>query len=264
MNETIQDEKAMTIFKSAEFGSITAIERNGEPWFVAKEISEILGYSATDKMTRRLDDDEKVTHPFRVSPSTVTQKTIISESGLYEAIFGSQMPKAKEFKRWVKHVVLPAIRKTGSYSTESPDNKVDSFELQLLGVKYAAEILRCSEISRLQMVHTVYEYNQVPTAALPVYIEKVRVTFSAKDLLEKNNCGISTIAFNKKMVAAGFLEEKTRTSNKGTGGVKKFKALTESGLQYGQNDASKHNPRETQPHYFEDIFMELFRLVNEN
>ena len=64
------------------------------------------------------------------------------------------------------------------------------------------------------------------------------------------------------MMTNGYLEEKKRTANKGK--VKKFKALTEKGLKFGQNDTSKHNPRETQPHYFEDTFMDLFEeLVGE-
>ena len=61
------------------------------------------------------------------------------------------------------------------------------------------------------------------------------------------------------MMANGFLEEKERTASKGQ--TKKFKSLTENGLKYGQNDASKHNPRETQPHYFENTFMDLFNIL---
>lgn len=110
---------AMQIFNNEDFGQVTTLEKDGEPWFVAKDLADILGYATTEKMTRRLDDDEKTNVPFRGSPTNVTQKTIINESGLYEAIFGSKMPQAKAFKKWIKTEVLPAIRKTGTYSTKS-------------------------------------------------------------------------------------------------------------------------------------------------
>jgi hypothetical protein len=140
-------------------------------------------------------------------------------------------------------------------------DKKEAFELELLGLKYAADILKVSDISRLQLVHHVYTMNGISVSALPSYVEKTRPTFSAKDLLEKNGCGISSIAFNKLMIAGGYMEEKTRSSSKGKNGVKKFKALTEKGLKYGQNDTNPSNPREIQPHYFEDTFMELFNLL---
>lgn len=92
---------------------------NGEPWFVAKDVAEILGYSETEKMTRRLDDDEKTTLPFRGGGSNYqTNITIINESGLYNAVLGSTKPEAKAFKKWVTSEVLPSIRKHGAYVTE--------------------------------------------------------------------------------------------------------------------------------------------------
>jgi len=107
----------MQIFENAEFGRITVIEKDGEPWFIGKEIADILGYAKTEKMTRRLDDDEKADAPFWSTSSGQHRKqTIINESGLYEAIFGSHKPNAKAFKKWIKTEVLPAIRKTGTYT----------------------------------------------------------------------------------------------------------------------------------------------------
>lgn len=87
---------------------------DGEPWFVAKEIAEILDYTDTEAMTRRLDDDEKQNRQIvGFGPRGVT---LINESGLYSAILGSQKAEAKPFKKWVTAEVLPSIRKTGSYS----------------------------------------------------------------------------------------------------------------------------------------------------
>ncbi len=91
-------------------------------WFIAKEISDILGYSRTNKMLERLDDDEKKTihrNSASISASFFGNQgalILINESGLYNGIFGSNMPLAKQFKKWITSEVLPSIRKTGNYS----------------------------------------------------------------------------------------------------------------------------------------------------
>lgn len=86
-----------------------------EPLFVASDVATVLGYSATAAMTRRLDDEDKGVRDLH-TPGGVQQMSVITEAGLYAAILGSQIPQAKDFKRWVTRVVLPQIRKTGSYS----------------------------------------------------------------------------------------------------------------------------------------------------
>lgn len=88
---------------------------NNEPYFVGKEVAEILGYSNTrDALSKHVDGEDKNTvaiHDGIGNPN----KVIINESGLYSLILSSKLPQAKEFKRWVTKEVLPAIRKTGSY-----------------------------------------------------------------------------------------------------------------------------------------------------
>ena len=92
------------------------VERNGEPWFIAKDVAEILEYSHTPHMLRILDEDEKGVHIVdRTSSGGNPEMAIISESGLYHAIFLSRKPQAKAFRRWVTEEVLPQIRKTGGY-----------------------------------------------------------------------------------------------------------------------------------------------------
>ncbi len=101
------------VFDSDEFGEIRVME-DGEPWFVASDIAKALGYRDAEKMTRRLDDDEKGTRSVG-TPGGAQQMTVITEAGMYSAILGSQVPNAKRFKRWVTHEVLPAIRRDGGY-----------------------------------------------------------------------------------------------------------------------------------------------------
>jgi len=139
-------------------------------------------------------------------------------------------------------------------------SKREVFELELIGYEHAARILDISQNSLLDGVHTVYENNGVSPAALPQYTEKVRVVCSAKDLLKKNNCGgMSTIGFNKLLIRIGYLETKTRLGSKDV--IKPYKSITEKGLKYGQNDAFRGSSTQTQPHWFEDTFMELYALA---
>lgn len=93
---------------------VRLVKVNEEPWFVAKDVSSILGYRDATNLARRLDSDEKGTQKVS-TPSGKQEMTIVNESGLYSAILYSNKPEAKAFKRWITHEVLPTIRKTGGY-----------------------------------------------------------------------------------------------------------------------------------------------------
>lgn len=105
----------LQIFNSLEFGQVRTIQQNGEPWFVGKDVAEILGYKDTsDAMKKHVDIEDKLTRRFADSGQN-REMYIINESGLYSLILSSKMPKAKAFKRWITSEVIPAIRKTGKY-----------------------------------------------------------------------------------------------------------------------------------------------------
>jgi anti-repressor protein len=110
--------KEMQIFKNDDFGKIRATEIDGEPWFVGKDIAEVLGYSNPRKaMGDHVDDEDKgVTKCDTLGGQQ--NLVIINESGLYSLILGSKLPTAKKFKRWVTSEVLPAIRRHGAYMTD--------------------------------------------------------------------------------------------------------------------------------------------------
>ena len=108
------------IFNNSEFGEIRTVNIDGEAWFVAKDISEKLGYVKPANMVKLIDDDDKQTiesskMELPTNPNS-RLTSIINESGLYAAIFGSKQDNAKKFKKWVTSEVIPAIRKTGGYS----------------------------------------------------------------------------------------------------------------------------------------------------
>lgn len=100
-------------FKGAALRILT--DEAGEPWFVAKDVCDILGHSNVSMALDRLDDDER--SKFNLGRQGETN--IVNEAGLYSLVLGSRKPEAHEFKRWVTHEVLPSIRKHGAYMTES-------------------------------------------------------------------------------------------------------------------------------------------------
>lgn len=108
--------------------AIRTLVVDGEPWFVAADIARELGYRMASDMTRRLDQDDRGTRPVR-TPSGEQEMTVISEAGLYAAILGSQTQRARDFKRWVTHDVLPAIRRTGRYEVAQIDDPLTELEL---------------------------------------------------------------------------------------------------------------------------------------
>lgn len=102
----------LQIFKNEDFGEIRVVEKEGQPWFVAKDVCDILEIQNTTDATKRLDADE-VTR-FNLGGLT-GEINLVNEYGLYSLILGSRKPEAKKFKRWVTHEVLPSIRKNGGY-----------------------------------------------------------------------------------------------------------------------------------------------------
>ena len=101
----------LTIYKNHEFGSVRATNINGEPWLVGKDVAEILGYSkARNAISAHVEPEDKKDAPIQGTLGGTQMMTIINESGLYSLIFGSKLPKAKEFKHWVTAEVLPSIQ----------------------------------------------------------------------------------------------------------------------------------------------------------
>lgn len=104
------------IFENAEFGKVRVLEINGEPYFVGKDVAELLGYvDCFGALKKHVDDDDKLICQID-SSGQKRDVTVINESGVYALIFGSKLPNAKAFKKWVTSEVLPSIRKTGLYS----------------------------------------------------------------------------------------------------------------------------------------------------
>jgi len=105
------------IFENEEFGRIRTLLIDGEPWFIGKDVTEILGYAkARNAVTAHVDEEDRTHALIQGGCSTGLQDTLlINESGLYSLILSSKLPGAKAFKRWVTSEILPTIRRTGGY-----------------------------------------------------------------------------------------------------------------------------------------------------
>ena len=109
-------------FNNASLRTLT--DENGDPWFVAKDVCDILEISNNRDAISQLDSDEKNTVVISDGIPGNPNKTIISEPGLYKLIMRSRKPEAREFQRWVTHEVLPTIRKHGIYATETTIDQI--------------------------------------------------------------------------------------------------------------------------------------------
>ena len=110
------------IFENPKFGKIRAIEIDGEPWFVGKDVAKILGYAKPlNALAQHVDKDDSLKRGLTDSMGRLQQTIFINESGVYSLAFGSKLPDAEIFTKWVTHEVLPSIRKHGAYISGQED-----------------------------------------------------------------------------------------------------------------------------------------------
>lgn len=118
------------LFNNPEFGDLRCIEKDGEPWFVGKDVAAALGYSNASKaVSVHVSEEDRILKTLEADSQNgnvvKTQTALINESGLYSLILSSKLPAAKRFKHWVTSEVLPALRKTGSYTISQGQNGQD-------------------------------------------------------------------------------------------------------------------------------------------
>lgn len=146
--------EALQIFNNPDFGEIRVIEIEGEPWFVAVDVCRALDIQNHRDALTRLDDDEKSGVVLTDPHGRPQETSCVNEPGLYSLVLGSRKPEAKAFKRWITHEVLPAIRKTGSYSMPNMSDELKAiFMLDSRTVEHDRRITALEE-------HMVIDYNQ--------------------------------------------------------------------------------------------------------
>ena len=146
--------KDIQIFNNEQFGQVRVITKDGEPWFVGKDVSEILGYLEPNKaITRHTDEDDRIKHPITDNLKRVQETWVINESGLYSLILGSKLPSAKKFKKWVTSDVLPSIRKHGMYATDELINNPDLLIAAATKIKEERQARLEAEKQRDKLIH---------------------------------------------------------------------------------------------------------------
>ena len=173
-------------------------DANKEPWFIAKDIANVLEYRTANDMTRYLDDDERDTLIQR-TPSGEQEMVIINESGLYSLILRSRKPEAKAFKKWVTSEVLPAIRKQGGYIASTPEmseSEIMAKALQIANATIERGKAKLAEANRqLELQQPAVEYcNDVLAAQNLHTINSVAVSL-----------GVSAIRMNKFLLDEGWI-----------------------------------------------------------
>ena len=151
----------ITVFNNDEFGSIRTVTIENEPWFVGKDVAEVLGYqNGSRDINRHVDDEDKLCTKIEYAGQK-REVTIINESGLYSLILSSKLPNAKKFKRWVTSEVLPSIRKTGSYSKPMSELEVLQHSINQLVEQErklkALEVQQGEQVKRLDIIDSRLE-----------------------------------------------------------------------------------------------------------
>lgn len=165
----------LKIFENPAFGQVRTVEREGEPWFVGKDVAQALGYSNTkDALTAHVDEEDKSilqrseiatieNHipksalPMNFTSADVPNRglTIINESGLYSLVLSSKLPTAKAFKRWITSEVIPSIRKNGGYIAGQAELSPEELMARALMVAQKTLAERDARISALTVENQI-------------------------------------------------------------------------------------------------------------
>lgn len=149
----------LKIFENPTFGQVRIVEREGEPWFVGKDVATALGYSDTaDALKKHVDEEDKeLLKPGEMPTLKMSNfgAYIINESGLYSLVLSSKLPTAKAFKRWITSEVIPSIRKTGGYIAGQAELSPEELMAKALMVAQKTLAERDARISALTVENQI-------------------------------------------------------------------------------------------------------------
>lgn len=211
----MQNEIEIFNFDSKDVRTLTI---NDEPWFVGRDVAEVLGYGDTDQAIRKhVDSEDKLTRQID-GLGQRRKMTIVNESGLYGLILSSKLPTAKKFKRWITSEVLPAIRKHGMYATPvtidsilaDPDSGIRLLQTLKEERKQKEQALQKASEEREQRLiaeQKVNEYEQKASYYDTILQNSSLVTITqiAKDY------GMSAVTMNKKLHELGIQFKQGKT-----------------------------------------------------
>lgn len=231
---------------------VRTIQKDGETWWVLKDICGVLDLGNSRMVFERLDEDEKGVSQIDTLGGKQNMQ-IINESGLYNVILRSDKPEAKPFRKWVTAEVLPSIRKTGGYGRQD------------------AALLKLTEhVGKLtEMVVGLYEDKRKEERTLPRAAKQLaldgteeRELCGVTELLNRFDLAYGAAEFNAMMREKGYME-KRKYARLWEKGEREIDILTEKGLPYGQNCKHVRSSRGAQPKYYADCFLVFYKKVTE-
>lgn len=163
--------KEMPLFEFKDKQIRVLTDENGDPWFVAKDVCDILEISNSRQVVQSLDDDEKDVYNVYTRGGKQDMH-IISESGLYSIVLRSRKPEAKAFKRWVTHEVLPSIRKTGNYSLNQKFESNDAKTVAMIqAFKGIIQDDYLESKARIVLARQMGELPELESCSRPLYVQ---------------------------------------------------------------------------------------------
>ena len=169
----------------------------------------------------------------------------------------SMLQRTEKGKQARKYFIECEKIAKGETNTNKHISDTDGAKSQIDLLTVTSKLLNLNDSSKLLLATKIYKDYNIPTTYLPTYTDSRGILKSATELLKENNISISTIKFNKIMINKGYLIEVERTSGKDKSKIKKFKNLAKT--EFGENQISPKNPKETQPMYYENKFLELLK-----
>lgn len=192
-------------FQNSQFGTVRTVQLDDQPYFVGRDVARALGYSnPVSAISQHVDNEDSVKYAIPDNQGFMQQTTIINESGLYALVFGSKLPNAKQFKRWVTSEVLPTIRKTGGYLAASQE---DTPELIMARALQVAQRTIDSHKQQLQIAQGTIEAQQEELKAIAPLADYTREvlqstsTFTATQIAK--DLGMSAVTLNSKLRRLG-------------------------------------------------------------
>lgn len=256
MNET-------QIFSNPAFGQVrVSVDTSNQPIFCLADICGVLGVSNVGNVKSRLDVDD-IRQADSIDSIGRTQKILyVTEEGFYDVVIRSDSPKAKPFRKWVTHEVLPSIRKTGQYNANTTSATLtEQLQANLTFADWAIKTLNINEASKLGWAKKISDKFGL-AAELPDAVNagtEKPITHAATDLLKSHNVGISAQAFNRMLELKGVVKHATRPGKRGK--VHSWYVITPAFDKYGQNQQDPKFQQQTQIRWYDATFMELLTIV---
>lgn len=232
---------------------VRTIQKDGETWWVLKDVCAVLGISDVRRVAERLDVDEWSQTPVSDRLGRSQDTYIINESGLYNVILRSDKAEAKPFRKWVTGEVLPSIRKTGGYGRQD--------EALLKLTEHVGKLT--------EMVIGLYEDKRKEERTVPRQAKQLaldgteeRELCGVTELLNRFDLAYGAAEFNAMMREKGYME-KRKYNRLWEKGEREIDILTEKGLPYGQNCKHVRSSRGAQLKYYADCFLVFYKKVTE-